>query len=299
MPFLKTEEEIKFNWECKADYPLVTFCCFMYNHEKYAVQTLNSLLSQVTSFPFEIIIHDDASQDKTPEIIKRYQAKYPSIIKAICQSENQYSKMGFKLNKFVIPLVRSKYVAICEGDDYWSHPLKTEKQVNFLLNNPKYAGCSCYTKKLVENGEHYCESKTSLKPISHGTLSLVLGKKKQLSTSALLYPADVLKNISQNLDESVYALDNFIRYAISMKGRLYVLPEYMTVYRIHSGGIWSCIGSIKQRDRIIHDLKAACRFLGFPWNLILYLRIIKNITENNIYRAYLILKEYLQSSIKL
>lgn len=275
---LITETEIKKNWAGK-EYPLVSFCCFTYNHEKYVVQTINSMLLQSTSFPFEIIIHDDASQDKTPEIIKLYQKEYPTIIKAIFQSENQYSKIGFKLNQFILPLIRGKYVAICEGDDYWSNPKKTEIQISFLSKNTMYGGVSCFTEVIIENGVSSFQPRSTPKPIIHNTLGLVLGKKYQLSTSALLYPTEVLIEVAKDLNTSVYALDNFTRYAISLKGPIYVLPEYMTVYRIHNGGVWSNLKPIQTREKIIHDLRVSSRFLGLPWSILIYVRLLKKLSE--------------------
>src|SRR6056297_2037532 len=112
--------------------PLVSICCITYNHEKYIADALDSFLMQKTNFPFEIIIHDDASTDATPKIIDRYAKQYPKIIKPIYQSENQFSKGRKPLRDFVLPLIRGKYMATCEGDDFWIDDKKLEKQISFL-----------------------------------------------------------------------------------------------------------------------------------------------------------------------
>lgn len=119
--------------------PVVSICCITYNHEKYIRNTLEGFIIQKTTFPVEIIIHDDASTDNTPKIILEFANKYPKIFFPIFQNENQYGKnKGRMFYKFVFPHVRGKYIALCEGDDYWTDPLKLQKQVNFLEENNDY-----------------------------------------------------------------------------------------------------------------------------------------------------------------
>ena len=101
------------------------------------------LFMQKTNFKYEIIIHDDASTDGTTEIIKEYAEKYPDLITPIFQTENQYSKglRGFYA-RFVFPKAKGKYIALCDGDDYWADSLKLQKQVDFLETHHDYAICS-------------------------------------------------------------------------------------------------------------------------------------------------------------
>ena len=114
------------------DLPLVSICCITYNHEPYIRQCLDGFMMQKTNFSFEVLIHDDASTDKTQDIIREYEAKYPDIIKPIYQKENQYSK-GISVTKtFNYPRVKGKYIAMCDGDDYWIDPYKLQKQVDYL-----------------------------------------------------------------------------------------------------------------------------------------------------------------------
>ena len=104
--------------------PLLSICCVTYNHESFISQCLDGFLMQQTDFPFEILIHDDASADGTANIIMEYEAKYPDLIKPIYQTENQFSK-GIKISvTFNFPRAKGKYIALCEGDDYWTDPLK-------------------------------------------------------------------------------------------------------------------------------------------------------------------------------
>jgi len=121
--------------------PLVSVCCITYNHEKYITEAIESFLMQETDFPFEIIIHDDASTDKTANIIKEYELKYPDIIKPIYQTENQYSKGKRITFEYVFPKVTGKYIAFCEGDDYWIDKNKLQKQVDFMEKNSEFSMC--------------------------------------------------------------------------------------------------------------------------------------------------------------
>ena len=115
--------------------PLVSICCITYNHESYIHDAIKGFLQQKTNFPFEIIIHDDASTDKTPEIIRKYSDKYPDMIFPIFQTENQWSKGTKPSVKYVWPKARGEYIALCEGDDYWTDPKKLQKQIEILESN--------------------------------------------------------------------------------------------------------------------------------------------------------------------
>ena len=122
--------------------PLVSICCVTYNHEPYIRDCLEGFIMQQTNFPFEVLIHDDASTDGTADIIREYEAKYPGIIKPIYQTENQYSK-GVDVGKLVLDKVQGKYVAICEGDDFWCDPQKLQIQFDFMESHADYSACFC------------------------------------------------------------------------------------------------------------------------------------------------------------
>lgn len=126
--------------------PLVSIRCATYNHAPYIRQCLDGFVMQKTNFCFEAIVHDDASTDGTADIIREYAEKYPDIIKPIYETENQYSKHDGSLARIMNAHMHGKYIAFCEGDDYWTDPLKLQKQVNFLEGNPEYG--LVYTKAI-------------------------------------------------------------------------------------------------------------------------------------------------------
>ena len=106
---------------------------------------------QKTSFPFEILIHDDASTDRTADIIREYEKKFPNLIKPIYQKENQYSKGFTSVSEtWNFPRAQGKYIALCEGDDYWIDENKLQMQVDFLENNPEYGMCYTKAKQFIQ-----------------------------------------------------------------------------------------------------------------------------------------------------
>lgn len=129
--------------------PLVSISCLTYNHEPFIRQCLNGFVMQKTSFTYEVLIHDDASTDKTADIIHEYEQKYPEIIKPIYEKENQWNKGRKGTIIFNLPRAKGKYIALCEGDDYWIDPHKLQKQVDFLEDNPEYA--MVYTLSQIYN----------------------------------------------------------------------------------------------------------------------------------------------------
>src|SRR5690554_7571091 len=114
--------------------PLLSICCTTFNHEKFLEKTLEGFLAQQTNFSFEIVIHDDASTDRTVEIIQEY-AKKDSRIVSILQTENQYSQNIKIWPNYLFPKAQGKYIALCEGDDYWTDP-RSEEHTSELQSRP-------------------------------------------------------------------------------------------------------------------------------------------------------------------
>ena len=141
-------------------HPLVAIKCLVFNHEPYLRDCLNGFVMQQTDFPFVAIVHDDASTDHSADIIREYAAKYPDIILPIYETENQYSKKDGSLGRIMnaaVDATGAKYIAMCEGDDYWTDPRKLQKQVAFLESHPDYSMCfhGAIVKDEFECGEEY------------------------------------------------------------------------------------------------------------------------------------------------
>lgn len=131
---------------------MVSICCLVYNHEKYLRQCLDGFIMQKTNFKYEVLIHDDASTDASADIIREYEQKYPDIIKPIYQTENQYSK-GVKISwELQYPRAKGKYIALCEGDDFWSDENKLQTQFDVMENNADCSMCVHKVRIVREKG---------------------------------------------------------------------------------------------------------------------------------------------------
>jgi len=146
----RTEQEIMQHWKGDISKPVASICCTTYNHESYIAEAIDSFLMQETNFPFEILIRDDCSTDKTTEILKQYADKYPQLIKPIYEKENTFSK-GVKPMPVLYKKAIGSYIALCEGDDYWTDPSKLQKQVNFLEKNHEYVITYTSVKAFEDN----------------------------------------------------------------------------------------------------------------------------------------------------
>lgn len=137
--------------------PLVSICCTTFNHESYIADALEGFVNQKTNFHYEVLIHDDASTDRTAEIIKEFELKYPNLVKPIYQDVNQYSK-GIQINRtFNYSRALGKYIALCEGDDYWIDSLKLQRQINYMKANPE---CTfCFTNAKIIDVQQQKESR--------------------------------------------------------------------------------------------------------------------------------------------
>jgi glycosyltransferase involved in cell wall biosynthesis len=223
--------------------PVVSICSLAYNHESYVRDCLEGILMQETTFPVEILIHDDASTDNTANIIREYEARYPRLIKSICQTENQFSKgkVGAPLHAF--PGKRGEFMAYCEADDYWTDPSKLQKQVDFLDRNPDYVMCYHDAKIVDESGNIVAESKLpavdrrdfSSAELMKGAWTLTLSRVVRNVTGRAEKEAPVRPMRVLNLDILSTAIVG--KYG---KGK-YLGDIKPAVYRMHPSSVWSSL----------------------------------------------------------
>lgn len=210
---------------------LVSINCITYNHEKYIEQALKSFLMQKTNFEFEIIIHDDASSDNTAKIIRAYEMKYPHIIKAMYQKENQFSKGNVKISyNYNIPRSRGKYIAICEGDDFWSNPYKLQKQVDYMEKN-RNCGLCFHATKVIDN---YDNVERYIKPYKESCVSptrdIILGGGGFISTNSIMYRKELMDNVPSFYLASPIG-DYPLQILASTRKYAYYINDVMSVYR--------------------------------------------------------------------
>lgn len=229
--------------------PVVSICCATYNHVHFIRQCLDGFVMQKTNFPFEVLIHDDASTDGTQDIIREYEAKYPDIIKPIYQKENQYSK-GVRVSLvYNYSRVRGKYVALCEGDDYWTDPYKLQKQVDFLEAHPDYVMCS-------HRWSEYFENEKKLSPGIPGDVTpdgRVYTLDNLVRGAWYFQPLTVMYRWAaldlERYSRYKYAKDITLFYVLLLHGKGHCLGDTMAVYRLHSGGAWQGLDLNRQRQQ--------------------------------------------------
>lgn len=237
--------------------PLISICCLTYNHAPFIRKCLDGFLMQQTDFPIEILIHDDCSTDGTIEIIQEYTAKSPELIFPLYEEENQYSRGGAgKMDLYNYRRARGKYIAYCEGDDYWTDPLKLQKQVDFMETNPEYSVCWHRSKQFfVETGE-YIEDKCT------AVLKGKDGVDIDLNTYFSQWYTQPLTMVFRRevLDESwrkQYKLyrDEHELYHLLKKGKGYLFAFEGGVYVKHDGGIYTSLTNSIQGETSLRVAK--------------------------------------------
>lgn len=234
---LPSEDEIISSWAKRNEDIKVSIACITYNHEQFIKDAIKGFLIQKTNFPFEIIIHDDASTDRTSDIIRSYQEKYPSIIKSIIQTENQFSK-NIKPSSFIYPICRGKYIAVCEGDDFWCDVKKIQRQADFLDKNPDIFITSFDAFIIDENNNIISESKLPEKYKKDFTAQEMMEGKAWLLTLNWMRRNIDLEDIPERA--KVLNGDAFMTSVFGQFGGCHyhtnILPS---AYRSHLKGIWS------------------------------------------------------------
>lgn len=218
---------------------LLSINCIAYNQEKYIGQALDSLLAQKTNFRCEILVHDDASTDGTSAVIRSYVEKHPDLIRPVYQVENQYSK-GIRVGTvFNLPRARGKYIAYCEGDDFWTDPFKLQKQVDFMEAHPECSFCfhavqvvTCEGKPTRECIRPYRESR--LVPIE----DIIEGGGRFLGTNSTVYRR-LLMDRPPDFYLNAPVGDFPLVLYLATRGSVYYFDEIMSSYRTGVPGSWT------------------------------------------------------------
>lgn len=230
---------------------LVSIRCCAYNHGQFIRQCLDGFVIQKTNFCFEAIVHDDASTDGTADIIREYAEQYPDIVKPIYEKENQYSKHDGSLRRIMDAHTHGKYIALCEGDDYWTDPYKLQKQVDFLESHPDYVMCSHRFDQYYEDGHRLEKEKDDTFQGADYDLQNLIGGKWLTQTLTVMYRRSALN--LKRYERYGMSMDIILFYELLKHGKGYCFPEAMGVYRYHNGGVWS---EVSQNQRRLVEFKA-------------------------------------------
>jgi glycosyltransferase involved in cell wall biosynthesis len=219
--------------------PKVSVFMMVYNHEKFIKEALNGVLMQKCNFDYEIVIGEDYSTDESRNIILEYSKQYPGKFKLLLHNSN----IGAQKNQLaVLENCTGQYIALCEGDDYWTDPLKLQKQVDFLEGNQEYSICWTKYKKLKKTNNNSVlkepEWINSIEPDTNIPIDLdnIFTPYCTLTLTCMFrdeaLDVDLFKIMQYTKDNTLYAL-------CLTNGKGMLLDFYGAVYRLHNGGVYS------------------------------------------------------------
>ncbi len=253
--------------------PFVSVCIITYNHENYIAQAIEGALIQKTNFPFEIVIGEDCSTDGTREIVFDYAKKYPNIIRVITSEKN----VGM-INNFIrtLNVCKGKYIALCEGDDYWIDPYKLQKQVDFLEANPDCSLCFHNAFKIYENSTKTPELFNDIFFSREVTINEIVNKWI-IPTASIVFKRDILPLPAWS--KNIYSGDMTLALIAVSKGKLFCLNSVMSVYRINLAGssMTAMVASLKFDFVLKEHIKLYNFYLNDP------LCINKKVIEDKIH----------------
>lgn len=235
-----TDMKLKERIQGRDTVPAVTILCLTYNHEKFIRGAMEGFLEQETSFPVEILIHDDASTDRTLEILEEYQRNYPTIVKIHREKKNQWSQTqaGFLIKS--LRGIKTEFVAICEGDDYWVDVRKLQIQYEKMLQNPGVSLC-CTRYKVLKDGEisdafaleGWDDQSEKTVNFENWTNPYIL------KTLTSFFRLSALRARLAEIPWSRHFKDIFLFCLLLDEGDALVLGNCTSVYRVHPQCVWS------------------------------------------------------------
>lgn len=280
--------------------PIVSICSTAYNHENFIRECLKGFLMQETTFPVEILIHDDASTDSTANIIREYEAQYPHIIKPIYQTENQFSKGVHPYLEFVYPRAKGKYIACCEGDDYWTAPNKLQTQVEFMESHPDYSGCFHNVNVVYEDGSKSMHPMIA-EPLKDTFTIQDLAVNNRIPAVSSLFRAHLFPEFPAWYVRMPIG-DWPLHVLNAEHGDIGYINRIFAVYRMHGGGVWSSMDSTESYKTIIQVAQAIDAHLGFRYTRAIkkniaywHYRIALNMSREGVDKGIL---AHLRSSIR-
>ena len=256
---------------CERIKPLVVIQCITYNHEAFLKDALEGFLMQKTDFPFVAVVHDDASTDGTAAVLRKYAEQYPDIILPIYEEENQYSKHDRSVGRIMNSASKAtgaKYIALCEGDDYWTYEYKLQKQVDFLESHPDhslvfhnaivhYEGDTTPGQNAVFKGYKLNESDYQnhlLADLREGDYETIEFAKNWFTpTASMVFTSYCIKShyYEKNLQsKDLYYADIPLVLTCVSCGKAYCFNEIMSCYRVHSGGASFIVNTVAMSKKI-------------------------------------------------
>ena len=220
------------------DASVISIICNTFNHEKYIREALESFIGQKVSVPFEVLVHDDASKDGTADIVRDFEVKYPQLIKPIYQKSNQYSQGVSITPQLQLPRAQGKYIAFCEGDDYWTDMRKLQIQYDFMEAHPEYSGC-CHAYSMVRRDGSLISARHDLPEDGLLPMSMLIGNQLNVPHFATLFlRRECLMDLRADFLGKPFN-DMVLRLFCAAQAPLYFLNRNMSSYRRFTDGSWT------------------------------------------------------------
>lgn len=237
--------------ECEM--PMVSIWCPAYNHEKFIRRCLDGFVMQKTNFKFEAIVHDDASTDNTARIIQEYADKYPDIIKPIFEKENQYSKHDGSLRRIMKEHMRGKYVASCEGDDYWTDAHKLQLQVDFMEAHNDVSMCFHNAYLYDQRQSKIIGTQRIYKNNIYADTNVIFRDGGFIPTNSIMFRSEFLSKACK-LSENCPVGDLPLQITMAISGKVYYMNVVMSCYRIGNDNSATSIIKSNNQKYINHHM---------------------------------------------
>ena len=235
--------------------PTVSVAISTFNHKQYIQQSIESVLVQETSFPYEIVISDDCSTDGTTDILRKYQSRYPDKIRLVIAKRNLWQALpnmatSPTCNIAILGACRGKYIALCEGDDYWTNPLKLQKQVDFLEKNTKFSICF-HKIKILKNGEFRDAGSAFAPPATVTNIVDLACHSNYIHTASCVFRNNIHQEFFGPSHHLAPAGDYYLHMMNAKYGDIFYIDEVMSVYRVHENSVWSSKTSVYQQQKTL------------------------------------------------
>lgn len=255
----------------------VSIHCLVYNQAPYLRQCLDGFLMQKTSFLYEIVVHDDVSTDESADIIREYAENYPDIVKPILETENQYSKNDGSLERIMIKACTGEYIALCEGDDYWTDPIKLQKQIDFLDSHPDYSMCFHNAISHWDKGEHDDSLFSNIEDRPYSGLEIF--EKWTVPTASVVFRRTVLESKIFNVanSDSKFCFGDIVMFlSCAACGKVFGMSDVMCVYRRHEGSAIYPIYNLHQHIRNSYHCLEIYKVFGIEYKALSIEKFYKN-----------------------
>src|SRR5438874_119752 len=240
----------------------LSVCLITYNHERFITQALESALAQKTSFEFEIVVGEDCSADHTRQILVECQQRYPNKIRLMLPEKNLGANRNFAST---LQACRGQYIALLEGDDYWTDPTKLEEQVNFLDSHEECAICFHAVRVFHEGGNEAPRISPRFGHKKISTIEDLLGLGNFIPTCAAVFRNGLIKEFP----DWFYTLriaDFSLHVLNAQYGKIGYINKVMGAYRIHSGGTFSAANTSGNAREVVRTYDYLNSYLDYKYD---------------------------------